>query len=183
MKKLFNLIIGIGGNQNSFDGLHPIEVGKKAIIQIETFSINVTKISSWYISEPIPKSDQPDFFNCIVFANTYLNEFEVLENLHIIEKSLGRIRININEPRSIDLDLIDFGNKIFNSNSLIIPHPRAHLRKFVMEPLAEIDPLWFHPIHKLNAKQIVNKLKDQKIRIYEEHKIIDWFFYLKALNI
>jgi 2-amino-4-hydroxy-6-hydroxymethyldihydropteridine diphosphokinase len=173
MKKLSKLIIGVGGNLNSYDGLHPIQVGKKAILQMQSFSIKVQKISSWYISEPIPKSDQPDFFNCIVFANTYLNEFDVLENLHLIETTLGRIRININEPRSIDLDLIDFCNKVSKCNRLIIPHPRAHLRRFVMEPLSEIDPLWVHPIHKLNAKQIVSKLKDQKLKIYQEHKIID----------
>jgi 2-amino-4-hydroxy-6-hydroxymethyldihydropteridine diphosphokinase len=170
---VFVLIIGVGGNLISSDGLHPIEVGKKAIIQMQSSLINVEKISSWYISEPIPKSDQPDFFNCIVFANTYLNEFDVLEKLHLIETTLGRIRININEPRSIDLDLIDFCNKVSKCNRLIIPHPRAHLRRFVMEPLSEIDPLWVHPIHKLNAKQIVSKLKDQKLKIYQEHKIID----------
>ena len=173
MKKLSKLIIGIGGNLNSSDGLHPVEVGKKAILQIQSSSIKVKKVSSWYISEAIPKSDQPDFFNCIVFANTYLNEFDVLENLHLIEASLGRLRVNINEPRSIDLDLIDFCNKISKCNRLIIPHPRAHLRRFVMEPIAEIDPSWLHPIQKLNAKQILSKLKKQKIKIYKEHKIID----------
>ena len=78
MKKLSKLIIGIGGNLISSDGLHPIEVGKKAILQMQSSSIKVKKVSRWYISEPIPKSDQPDFFNCIVFANTYLNEFDVL---------------------------------------------------------------------------------------------------------
>ena len=50
-----------------------------------------------------------------------------------------------------------------------------------MEPIAEIDPSWVHPIQNLNAKQILSKLKKQKIKIYEEHKIIDWFFYTKAL--
>ena len=169
MKKISKLIIGVGGNLNSSDGLHPIDVGKKAILKMKSFSIKVQKVSSWYISEPIPKSDQPDFFNCIVLANTYLHEFEVLENLHLIEEALGRLRVKINESRSIDLDLIDFGNKISKCNRLIIPHPRAHLRRFVMEPIAEIDPLWVHPIKKLNAKKILNKLKKQKIKIYEEN--------------
>ena len=169
MKKLSKLIIGIGGNLNSSDGLHPVEVGKKAILQMQSSLIKVQKVSSWYISEPIPKSDQPDFFNCIVFANTYLNEFDVLENLHLIEESLGRVRVKINEPRSIDLDLIDFCSKISKCNRLIIPHPRAHLRRFVMEPIAEIDPLWVHPTQKLNAKEILSKLKKQKIKIYEEY--------------
>ena len=173
MKKLSNLIIGIGGNVNSSDGLHPIEVGKKAIVIMQSFSINVKKMSSWYVSEPIPKSVQPNFFNCVVFANTNLNELDVLEKLQLIEITLGRLRVNINEPRSIDLDLIDFNNQISKYDKLTIPHPRAHLRRFVMDPIAEIDPLWIHPILKLNAQQIISKLKDQKIKFYDEHKIID----------
>ena len=170
MKKISNLIIGIGGNLISSDGLHPIEVGKKAIIQMQSSLINVEKISSWYISEPIPKSDQPDFFNCIVFANTYLNEFDVLENLHLIETTLGRIRININEPRSIDLDLIDFCNKVSKCNRLIIPHPRAHLRRFVMEPLFEIEKNWVHPILKLSVLEILNQLATQEIELFLKSK-------------
>ena len=173
MKELFNLIIGIGGNVHSSDGLHPMQVANKAIKQMNSYSINIQKFSRWYISEPIPKSDQPNFFNCIVFANTILNEFDVLKNLHLIETNLGRLRVKVNEPRSIDLDLIDFSNKILKSDKLIIPHPRAHLRRFVMEPLAEIDPLWIHPILKLGAKQIVSKLKDQNIKVFDEDKIID----------
>ena len=173
MRKLYNLIIGIGGNVYSSDGFHPIEIGKKAIMQMQSYSINIEKLSSWYISEAIPKRDQPNFFNCIIFANTYLNEFDVLEKLHLIEANLGRLRIKVNEPRSIDLDLINFCNKISKCDKLIIPHPRAHLRRFVMEPLAEIDPSWIHPILKMSAKQIVSQLGDQNIKIYDEHKIID----------
>ena len=68
MKNLSKLIIGIGGNVHSLDGLHPIEVANKALKKIETSNIYVDKVSSWYVSQPIPKSDQPNFFNCVVIV-------------------------------------------------------------------------------------------------------------------
>ena len=157
------IIIGVGGNINSEDGTHPVETCNKAISLFQNYSIKVKKQSKWYTSEPIPKSDQPNFFNCVVIASTNLNEYDVLKNLHKIEAEFGRRRNKINAPRSIDLDLIDYSNKVCKNNKLIIPHPRAHLRKFVMGPLAEINPDWIHPILKVNVLDILKKLDKQKV--------------------
>ena len=159
------IIIGIGGNIKSDDGSHPIHIAMKAINSLENYSIQVIEQSSWYESEPIPKSNQPNFFNCIVFANTILNELDVLKVLHKIEHTLGRKRKTVNEPRVIDLDLIDYSNKILSNKEIIIPHPRAHERRFVMEPLAELDPNWVHPILKTNVYKILKKINNQKIKI------------------
>ena len=161
---MFNqIIIGIGGNINSKDGTHPIKICNKAIWSLQQYSIKVNKQSKWYNSEAIPKSNQPNFFNCVVIASTNLNEYDVLKNLHKIEAEFGRRRNKINAPRSIDLDLIDYSNKVCKNNKLIIPHPRAHLRKFVMGPLAEINPDWIHPILKVNVLDILKKLDNQKL--------------------
>ena len=157
------IIIGVGGNINSEDGIHPIKICNKAICSLHQHSIKVKKQSKWYNSEAIPKSNQPNFFNCVVIASTKLNEYDVLKNLHKIEAELGRRRNKINAPRSIDLDLIDYSNKVCKNNKLIIPHPRAHLRKFVMGPLAEINPDWIHPILKVNVLDILKKLDNQKL--------------------
>ena len=157
------IIIGVGGNINSDDGSHPIETCNKAINLLQNYSIKVQKQSKWYNSEPIPKSDQPIFFNCVVIATTILNEYYVLKFLHKIESEFGRTRNGINEPRSIDLDLIDYSNKVLNNKNLTLPHPRAHLRKFVMGPLAEIKPDWVHPILKVNVLDILKKLDKQKV--------------------
>ena len=157
------IIIGVGGNINSDDGSHPIETCNKAISLFQNYSIKVQKQSKWYNSEPIPKSDQPIFFNCVVLATTILNEYYVLKFLHKIESEFGRRRNEINEPRSIDLDLIDYSNKVLNNKNLTLPHPRAHLRKFVMGPLAEIKPDWIHPILKVNVLDILKKLDKQKV--------------------
>ena len=175
------LIIGIGGNIKSEDGDHPIKVAMKAIRYLKDYSINITNQSSWYETEPIPKSDQPNFFNCIVFAKTVLNELDVLNSLHEIEYRLGRRRTLVNEARVIDLDLIDYSNKILRNKEIVIPHPRAHQRRFVMEPLAELDKNWIHPILKINVKRILNGLSNQNIKIFNEKEILIWFFVINYL--
>jgi len=164
------IIIGIGGNIKSKDGDHPIKIARKAIKYLRDYSINITNQSSWYETEPIPKSDQPNFFNCIVFAKTVLKELDVLNSLHEIEYRLGRRRTLVNEARVIDLDLIDYSNKILKKKEIVIPHPRAHQRRFVMEPLAELDKNWIHPILKINIKKILAKLSNQKIKIFKERQ-------------
>ncbi len=164
------IIIGIGGNIKSEAGAHPIKVATKAISYFKDYSIDVTRQSSWYETEPIPKSDQPNFFNCIVLAYTNLNELDVLKSLHEIEHKLGRKRIKVNEARIIDLDLIDYSNKILINKEIVIPHPRAHQRRFVMEPLAELDKNWVHPILKININKILKNLHNQKIKILMKKK-------------
>ena len=164
------IIIGIGGNLYSSNGLHPIEIGKKAIKAMKLMSINVEKQSNWYRSDPIPKSDQPKFFNSVIIAKASLNELDVLKSLHKIEDNLGRLRKNINEARVIDLDLIDYSSKILQSENIIIPHPRAHLRRFVMEPLFEIEKSWIHPILKLSVTEILNQLDKQEIELFLKSK-------------
>ena len=110
--------------------------------------------------------------------HTHLNELKLIQiillvKLLLVEKLLGRIRINLNDSRSIDLDLIDYDGKIYKSNDLVLPHPRSHLRKFVMEPISEVNPFWVHPIIGLNAKQLSNQLTKQIISIYKSNKKID----------
>ena len=119
----------------------------------------------------MPKSGQPNFFNCIVFANTILNELDVLKSLHEIEHKLGRRRV-VNEARVIDLDLIDYSNKILKNKQIVIPHPRAHQRRFVMEPIAELDKNWVHPILKINIYKILKKLDNQNIKILNEKEFL-----------
>ena len=85
------IIIAIGGNLYSKNGLHPVEICQEAIKSLKFMSIIVEKQSSWYRSDAIPKSDQPKFFNSVLVASTTLNELDVLNSLHDIEKKFGRI--------------------------------------------------------------------------------------------
>ena len=164
------IIVGIGGNLFSKEGLHPVQICQEAIKLLKPMSIIVEKQSSWYRSDPIPKSDQPKFFNSVLVASTILNELDVLNSLHVIEKKFGRIRKNINEARIIDLDLIDYSSKIYDSKEIILPHPRAHLRRFVMQPLYEIEKNWIHPILKTSVAEILNQLDQQELELFSEFK-------------
>ena len=80
-----------------------------------------------------------------------------------IENYFGRKRTVKNEARVIDLDLLSYGNLIINKRNLIIPHPRLHIRKFVIKPICDINPMWKHPLLKKKAINLLKDLANQKI--------------------
>ena len=163
-----NLIIAVGGNISNVEGEHPTKLCDIAIDVLKGFKIFVNRQSNWYISDPLPISSQPKYFNKVITAKSSLNELEILNILHSIEKKFGRIRKKVNEPRMIDLDLIDCFGLILNKKNIILPHPRAHLRRFVMEPLLEINPNWHHPIYNIKVSEILKNLSSQNILVFEK---------------
>ena len=126
--------------------------------------IKVKKISNFYETPSYPNCNFPKFLNVglvIDFNNSYLNLFKIIKE---IEKKLGRIRSKKNDPRVIDIDIIDFRSEVKKTKELILPHPRCHLRNFVLFPILQIDPDWTHPILKKNVQYLINNLS-QKFRI------------------
>ena len=97
----------------------------------------------------------------IDYNNDCPNLFKIIKK---IEKKLGRILTKKNDPRIIDIDIIDFRSEVKKTKELILPHPRCHLRNFVLFPILQIDPNWSHPILKKNAQFLINNLS-QKFRI------------------
>ena len=162
MKNKF--IIAMGSNINSPEGFNPIENCNKAINELYKFNIKIIKQSSWYLSEPIPKSSQPKFYNSVFLCNSNHSPNKVLKIIDIVEQKFGRVRVFRNMSRCIDLDIISFNRTVKNSLLLTIPHPRMHLRKFVLLPLFEIDSHWLHPLLKKNIKFFLEKVKCQKIK-------------------
>ena len=144
----YKFFIAVGSNIDSPEGLSHIKNCNKAISELSNFSIKVIKKSSWYLSDPIPKSLQPKFYNSVLLCNANHNASKILKILQTIEKKYGRVRIFKNMQRCIDLDIISFNGNIKNSSLLTIPHPRMHKRKFVLLPIEEINPKWIHPIYK-----------------------------------
>ena len=161
MKNKF--VIAVGSNIKSPDGFEPIKNCNKAINELSKFNIKIIQKSSWYLSEPIQKSSQPKFYNSVLLCNTNHSANKVLKIIQIIEQKFGRIRVFKNMPRCIDLDIISFNGDIKKSLLLTIPHPRMHLRKFVLSPLFEIDSHWLHPLFKKNIKYFLEKVKYQKL--------------------
>ena len=158
------IVIAVGSNINSAEGIGPIKNCNNAINELSKFNINIVQKSSWYLSEPIPKSLQPKFYNSVVLCHTNYSADKILKIIQIIEQKFGRIRILKNMPRCIDLDIISFNENVKKSLLLTVPHPRMHLRKFVLLPLFEIDANWVHPLLKKNIKFFLEQVKYQKIK-------------------
>lgn len=121
----------------------------------------VTQVSSFYKTSPVgPITEQPWFINCAIEIETSLPPYALLLNLLKIEKKLGRVRILDKGPRIIDLDILFYSDLIINEEKIIVPHPRLHLRKFVLIPLYEIAPTLIHPIFNFSIKQLLEKTED-----------------------
>ncbi|MDK4574678.1 2-amino-4-hydroxy-6-hydroxymethyldihydropteridine diphosphokinase [Kingella kingae] len=129
-------IIAFGSNLQQ-----PEQQIKQAIAAVAALPcVALLRVSSLYRTAPVGYLDQPDFINAVGMVQTSLAAPELLAQLHAIEQQFGRERSFRNAPRTLDLDLIDFNHKKWNSEQLTLPHPRAHERGFVMLPLAEIAP-------------------------------------------
>jgi 2-amino-4-hydroxy-6-hydroxymethyldihydropteridine diphosphokinase len=103
-------------------------------------SLDVEAISSYFTTAPVGGPEQPNYLNAICIADSELPAAELLALLHGIEKALGRERTVHWGPRTIDLDLIQYGSILSYADELQLPHPRAHERRFVLEPWCEVEP-------------------------------------------
>ena len=103
-------------------------------------SLEVSAVSSYFTTAPVGGPEQPDYLNAVLIAESELPAAQLLALLHGIEKALGRERIEHWGPRTIDLDLIQYGGILSYADELLLPHPRAHERRFVLEPWLSIDP-------------------------------------------
>ena len=140
---------------------------KNIIIAIDLLiksKIQIKKISNFYETPSYPNKNFPKFLNVGLTASYTSSYLDLFKSIKLIEKKLGRTNAKKNDPRIIDIDIIDFKNKIKNTKELILPHPKCHLRNFVLFPILQIDPNWVHPILKKNTQYLVNNLS-QKSRI------------------
>lgn len=127
-------VIALGANLNNPKENLDIAI---ALLKIAT---DVLKVSTYYTTKPVGGPVQPDYVNAVCILESELPALDLLSLLHGIEKSLDRQRNEHWGPRTIDLDLIQYGAILSNSDELQLPHPRAHERQFVLEPWLEIDP-------------------------------------------
>ena len=121
------------------------EALEAALARFRAEGIDVVARSSWWRSAAWPDPNDPPFLNGVVIVHTAHGPHGLMAALGRIEEIFGRQRRAVNAPRTLDLDLIAYGRTAGDLNGLILPHPRAAERKFVMGPLAEIAPDWRHP--------------------------------------
>jgi 2-amino-4-hydroxy-6-hydroxymethyldihydropteridine diphosphokinase len=122
-----------------------------ALASFPLVGLEIVKRSLWWRSAAWPPSALPDYLNGVVLVETKLGARATLAALFDLERTFGRVRGAANAPRTLDLDLIAYGRRVIQEQGLIVPHPRAAERRFVMGPLAQIAPDWTHPVSGLSA--------------------------------
>jgi 2-amino-4-hydroxy-6-hydroxymethyldihydropteridine diphosphokinase len=118
----------------------------------------VERASSFYETEPVEFTAQPWFLNCAVKLDTEKMPKQLLAGILDLEQKMGRRRTQKKGPRTIDIDILLFGNSIIDTRGLTIPHPAMHQRRFVLEPLAEIAAEVRHPIFKRSVRELRDAL-------------------------
>ena len=153
-----SIYLGIGsnlGNKRKY-----IEQAKLRLLQN---NIKIKKTSSFYESLSWPNPDNPKFLNIVLEVVTDLSPIKLLNVCKKIEVSLGRKKRSKNAPRECDIDLLDYNGKKIDKN-IILPHPRMHIRNFVLLPLYELNKAWIHPDLKLPIKKLILSLGNKDIR-------------------
>ena len=134
----------------------------QSFIQINRIG-KITNFGSVYLSNPSGFKDQNFFYNTAIELITRLSAVKLMEELKIIEKKMHKKKLFANGPRRIDLDIIFYNKMIISNHSVSIPHPRAHLRDFVLFPIYDMSPFFRHPIEKKTIKELINNLKESYI--------------------
>jgi 2-amino-4-hydroxy-6-hydroxymethyldihydropteridine diphosphokinase len=140
---------------------------RDAITRLETAG-RVKSVSSLYETEPVEFTEQAWFLNCVVALETEEAPERLMAAILKIESEMGRRRVQKKGPRSIDIDILLFSDKIINSAELTVPHPAMHERRFVLEPLAEIAPDAIHPSLRKSAQELLDTLPaGQAVRLFK----------------
>jgi 2-amino-4-hydroxy-6-hydroxymethyldihydropteridine diphosphokinase len=147
------VILAIGGNlAGDYPSLEALL--EAALSALPPAGLRPLRRSSWWRSAAWPDPSDPPYLNAATIVETSLSPRAVLDALLGLEARFGRLRGAPNAPRTLDLDLIAHGRQVIHEPGLIIPHPRAHERRFVMGPLAQIAPDWRHPVLGATAAEL-----------------------------
>ncbi|MBZ5492778.1 MAG: 2-amino-4-hydroxy-6-hydroxymethyldihydropteridine diphosphokinase [Acidobacteriia bacterium] len=131
---------------------------REAISRLQDLGV-IRQVSAFYETQPVEvQGEQPWFLNCALAMETELMPLEFLSRMLAVEQSMGRIRMQPKGPRTIDIDILLFGNDVLNTLELTVPHPAMHQRRFVLEPLAEIAPAVMHPVLKRTIRELLDSL-------------------------
>lgn len=146
--------VGLGSNLGEREAMIRLALDDLARLPQTT----LVRASSLYDTEPTGDVDQPNFLNAVAQLDTELTARQLLWNLLLIEKRLGRVRTQKWGPRTIDLDLLLFGSQVVEEDDLSVPHPELTRRSFVLVPLVELDPLLVHPVTGETLLDLLSRL-------------------------
>ena len=145
---------------------------EKAKYLLEKNQVKIIKVSSLYETSSWPNKNHPKFYNIVVKITTNLKPIKLFFIMKNIEKKLGRKKAKINDPRTCDIDILDYQGLNYtlraNNNILLIPHPRLHNRNFVLFPLFEIEKEWKHPQKKTKIIDLIDNLSTNSLRAIKQ---------------
>lgn len=131
-------------------------------VQLLSHKMKIERLSSIYETEPVGYTNQPLFLNAVCQVSTGLKPQKLLRVAKEIESELGRVPSFPNAPRTIDIDILFYGDQVIETPDLTIPHPRLEERAFVLVPLAEIAPGLVHPVSGFTAGELLARVKGQE---------------------
>jgi 2-amino-4-hydroxy-6-hydroxymethyldihydropteridine diphosphokinase len=137
---------------------------RTALERLDAAEVRIARRSSVYETEPRDFLAQPWFLNMVVEGQTELFPMQLLSRIQTIELELGRQRRTPKGPRTIDIDILLYGNAVIHTSKLEVPHPRMAQRRFVLEPLAEIAPDFRIPLDGRTIKEILSGTLDQQLK-------------------
>ena len=159
------MLIALGANLPGIDGASPLQTCDHAARALRGIAgLRLAAISPWYETTPVPPSGQPPYINGVARLEGTIDPVTLLSALQAIEQGHGRVRSEANAARTLDLDIVAMGGLIRAAPDPVIPHPRMHMRPFVLRPLLDVAPDWWHPVLQKSARTLLSALPQQGVR-------------------
>jgi len=167
------ILVAIGANLPGPDGMTPLQTCAEAVQALaELPELQLHSMSRWYETEPVPRSDQPNYINGVARLQrkhgTAISPKVLLASLQAIESRFGRRRSQPNAARALDLDLIDLDGLVRAKPDPILPHPRTHQRAFVLLPLLDVAPDWVHPALGRTGRALLDGVDQSGVSVLEQ---------------
>jgi 2-amino-4-hydroxy-6-hydroxymethyldihydropteridine diphosphokinase len=158
---LKTVYLGLGSNLGDREAML-----QSALDALSGAGVTVTRTSSVYETEPRDLRDQPWFLNLVAECRTECFPVQLLQRIQKIESSLGRKRVVAKGPRTIDIDILLYGNSVVRTATLEVPHPRFRERRFVLAPLVELAPTLRDPVTGRKITELLAEVLNQPLRLY-----------------
>jgi 2-amino-4-hydroxy-6-hydroxymethyldihydropteridine diphosphokinase len=159
MRAVKTVYLGLGANMGDRE-----RNLRAAIEALDTLDLKVLRVSPVYETEPVDVREQPWFLNLVVEAETSLFPMQLLARTMKVERALGRRRVAAKGPRTIDIDVLFYGNAVIDTPRLTVPHPRAAERRFVLAPMADLAPDFRHPVLRRTMRELLDAAPEQVVR-------------------